>query len=788
MLEDSSGIPEQLLNEIEALQEELSEKKEIIQNLRSAKLVLGEGKREKEELTVGIFLSSEKPLIISGVALAEGIWKNVVYTAEEIEKAAKQLIGKPIHVEHGNNEIFQSRTVGKVITAKFDQDLQALKFRARINDKDARELVLNGTFKAVSLSTWMEKVPINEEGTKFGYAFQFAELSLVENPACEKCFIFHCEQLSKKEKTLKVNKKKIRVEGEIDMEDRELIETLEASEELDLEELSKLEELEKSPVILAWVLDEETNELEYMQLETEEELQDLKQKRKVVGYYYGYPYLYPYYSYYGKYYYPYKRKYGKNAYRYYPYKYKETKEEVKPKDEEYYKQYPEKDAKKDQYEPPYEEMEDKIKCKSCGKEFDNWKDFVDHWVKEHKEKYGPYKSKEEYPKYPEKKELSEDEVEILAKFEYKIVYNKRTKKYTVFKVPEKGLWKIIKGFDTEVEAKKYLEGLSSCKPGEEPYKEEKQKITCPVCGEEFGKKEDFLKHWVDSHKEKYGEYQKYKPEKEKEEDSEYTDFIGKCRKEGKSMKECAIEWTKMKEKMSKENLTSTIKCPVCGKRFKTGDELITHWDRDHKDVYGPYGKIKKLGDFEENETFQCPACEKKFKSKKAMIAHFNREHAEEYGKYGKKKGKEEMSMEEGEIVENPTPETKPEKVEAKPETPEVKPEVKPTEVPAKPEVTPETPEVPATASVPEKKPEIKPIEIPVKIVVQETEVKPPVVEEKPVAKPEVPEIKPEIPEPKPEKPHLTEDELVAKIKEKLPKGEKFLIDVLRDSFKKSEKK
>lgn len=158
-----------------------------------------------EDLTFGFFpiisLNSEKPIQISGIALAEGIWKNVIYSPEEIEKATADLVGKPIKIEHGMDKEFGSKIVGKVIEALFDKILKAIKFKADIEDPIIKERILAGAYKAVSMSTFMEKIPTNDESIKEGIDFTFTELSLVKNPACEKCFIFHCEQLSKQENT-----------------------------------------------------------------------------------------------------------------------------------------------------------------------------------------------------------------------------------------------------------------------------------------------------------------------------------------------------------------------------------------------------------------------------------------------------------------------------------------------------------------------------------------------------------------------------------------------------------
>jgi len=48
---------------------------------------------------------------------------------------------------------------------------------------------------------------------------------------------------------------------------------------------------------------------------------------------------------------------------------------------------------------------------------------------------------------------------------YKIKYNKRNKRYIVFEVPDKGLWKIMKGgsFKTKKEASDWVKGKTKKK-------------------------------------------------------------------------------------------------------------------------------------------------------------------------------------------------------------------------------------------------------------------------------------------------------------------------------------
>jgi uncharacterized C2H2 Zn-finger protein len=457
-IEDQSGIQEILEAEIEQLEQDLQARKLEIENLRSIK-----PESVQEELAFDFFTTLDATgLVMTGVALAEGIWKNVVYSSDEIKKAADQLIGKPIKIEHGQDKEFGDLTVGEVIEAKWDELLKALKFKAKVTNPKAIDYVNAGRFKAVSMSTWMDKIPIGQEGIKMGLDYKFAELSLVENPACDRCFIFHCEKLSKMEKDLKEEKKE-NIVGEIKMEKEE-----NSAANLEISE-------EEGPIVLAWV--EENGELELIELSSEEELEKLKKEKKVYGYYYGYPHLYAY-----------------SPYGYYPYKYKYKK--GKDKD-----QYPK--AEGQSWDEPFEEMEDSIVCKACDAKFSNFKDFIKHWAKDHMVKYGKYKPAPGY----------EYQSEDLDELGLKIVFNKISKKWTVFDVPEKGLWKIKKVFDSEDEAKKFVAGGG--KLSEDNAVTPSTTIVCPVCGEKFTDEVIFNKHWMDTHLIKYGEY-KPKPDQSPE--------------------------------------------------------------------------------------------------------------------------------------------------------------------------------------------------------------------------------------------------------------------------------
>ena len=91
-------------------------------------------------------------------------------------------------------------------------------------------------------------------------------------------------------------------------------------------------------------------------------------------------------------------------------------------------------------------------------------------------------------------------------------------------------------------------------------------------------------------------------------EGDYKTFMKKCMKSGKDMKTCAKEWKektskypppKKEEETSKEEKCpelelAEIKCPVCGKVFKTRKEFLKHWEEKHAAKYGEYGQVRKL--------------------------------------------------------------------------------------------------------------------------------------------------------------------------------------------------
>jgi len=139
------------------------------------------------------------------------------------------------------------------------------------------------------------------------------------------------------------------------------------------------------------------------------------------------------------------------------------------------------------------------------------------------------------PKNPEKGQL-----EIMKVKDRWIVFQATGKKGF-------GAWKILKSFDNEDEAEEFV-------------KKKKGKLSGPRTDEERAKA-----HFGISDE----EWDKLPPEKKEE-------YIKKLPPRGSA-------------KMAKED---KVKCPVCGKEFDSKEDMIEHFNKEHSDEYGEYGKGK----------------------------------------------------------------------------------------------------------------------------------------------------------------------------------------------------
>jgi len=173
------GIVEELLAELDKTQNQVRE--------------LQEARRVKLSFVSPFRVENTKPLEITGIALAEGVWNGVYYPFEELEKGkiSKKL---PIRIEHGKSDKYKNREVGEITNLIPNEVLKALIFKGKITDPEAISDIKEGKFKEVSLATWMNYKPI--DGKIMGIDYDFEEMSLTVEPACPSCVITHAEQLT----------------------------------------------------------------------------------------------------------------------------------------------------------------------------------------------------------------------------------------------------------------------------------------------------------------------------------------------------------------------------------------------------------------------------------------------------------------------------------------------------------------------------------------------------------------------------------------------------------------
>jgi hypothetical protein len=101
----------------------------------------GEGKRVHERLASLlpfkiVETATDKPLRISGVAIAAGLSRNLnVYTPQELESFAIELVGAPMYIEH----VSVPNAIGKVTKAFFNSASRCLIYEAEVYDEAVTE-------------------------------------------------------------------------------------------------------------------------------------------------------------------------------------------------------------------------------------------------------------------------------------------------------------------------------------------------------------------------------------------------------------------------------------------------------------------------------------------------------------------------------------------------------------------------------------------------------------------------------------------------------------------------
>jgi len=123
----------------------------------------------------------EKKTYIIGNAIEVGISRNKVkYTADELASAARTLIGKPLLLNHGDNDV--RNIVGKIIDATFENN--GVPFRAELdpNEHTIISKVKGGFINSVSIGADYKDIYEDNDGIKHPKGLEFLELSLVPVP------------------------------------------------------------------------------------------------------------------------------------------------------------------------------------------------------------------------------------------------------------------------------------------------------------------------------------------------------------------------------------------------------------------------------------------------------------------------------------------------------------------------------------------------------------------------------------------------------------------------------
>jgi len=388
---------------VEELQAQLEEALELIKEYES---VIS---KSTSQLSFPIAVENTEPMIITGVALASGIWKGVYYSPEELKKEAtnmkEALLKLPLIVEHGKDPKYGDRPVGVHLDFYYEPTIESLIYKAKVTDPEAIKDIKSGKLFATSMKTDMKAVNIG--GLTKGFKFVPLENSLTSKPACDKCLIFVKKEGNKR--VLSLHK------------------YLNSLNKLDLKRgvyiMSKNEENELEITEEQCLFIPETKEVDKV-LEVEAEVMELtealvkdgyifslkagkypKRAKKFI-YYYGCPIPrypgYGYYPYYGYYYwYPKKAKKALEIeelldilelnpdYRSFM---KTCMKEGKSMKECAAEWKKEKGAKTEEESTMEEELAKKIVCPVDGQEFPSFAAFKKHWNQEHADKYGPYKA------------------------------------------------------------------------------------------------------------------------------------------------------------------------------------------------------------------------------------------------------------------------------------------------------------------------------------------------------------------------------------------------------------
>jgi len=220
--------------------------------------------------------SDKDILTISGTAIHAITTKNGhTFLAEELQKSAETLRGKPLLKDH---EATVDNIVGRLTdNISFDAKNNKVPFEAVVNDEKMKEMIGDGRITSVSVGAFVDDIEheMNEDGEPTGNeilrGIEFSELSLVAVPADPNAGLASAVMESVKLKFDDPNVDKISLEVS-DMTKEEIIEEKTSDEVVELQD--KLDKIKADNLKLELELAEIAKEALTLKKEAEEEAEE----------------------------------------------------------------------------------------------------------------------------------------------------------------------------------------------------------------------------------------------------------------------------------------------------------------------------------------------------------------------------------------------------------------------------------------------------------------------------------------------------------------------------------
>ena len=119
--------------------------------------------------------------MIEGVAINQTTTRNGhVFKADELEKSAPSLQGRPLLKDHNNSV---DSVIGKVTESRFDTMQKCVRFKALVLDKAMQDKINSGLIDSVSVGAMVRDFKEGDDGDVILMGIEFVELSLVAVPA-----------------------------------------------------------------------------------------------------------------------------------------------------------------------------------------------------------------------------------------------------------------------------------------------------------------------------------------------------------------------------------------------------------------------------------------------------------------------------------------------------------------------------------------------------------------------------------------------------------------------------